>query len=343
MAGGVEKMSLDLARGLSEKGHEVTILSLDSELDSSFFEWPNSVAWKRIGIGDPNKVATLPVRLKRIRAIRREVRIVQPHIGIGFQVGSFALFRLSTLGLGIKTIAAERNSPDLFNYIKRGKIKRLLSNMILFTSTRVTVQFESYRFKYPTWLRSHIVCTPNWVPNVSVDKKRKDASNFHIVFIGRLTFQKNVSVLLDAIKLLPDSFEVTIVGDGPDLVNLKSKAAKLKQKIDFLPPQLDIGVIYNSASILCLPSRWEGFPNVVAEALAHGLPVVGFESCSGIPELIIDGSNGVIASGMNDATSLANALLRASKTHFSIMTVKDSVKEFDFPNFVQKWEDSLDI
>jgi len=79
------------------------------------------------------------------------------------------------------------------------------------------------------------------------------------------------------------------------------------------------------------------------EALAHGLPVVGFESCSGIPELIVDGRNGVIASGMDDATSLADALLKASKTQFSTNIVKDSVKEFDFPNFVQKWEDSIGV
>jgi glycosyltransferase involved in cell wall biosynthesis len=343
MAGGVEKMSLDLARGLSERGHSVVIISLDKESDTPFFEWPAAVSWIRIGIGNPDRRATILSRFRRLKAIRVIAKDIRPDFGIGFQVGSFALLRLATLGLGIKTIAAERNSPDLFNFIKRGEIKRLLSNIILLSSTRIAVQFESYKFKYPVWLRPRIVYTPNWVTNISAGETRKNTSTFQIVFVGRLTFQKNVSVLLDAIKLLPDFFEIKIVGDGPDLENLKAKSTKLKQKIIFLAPQLDLSDVYNSANVLCLPSRWEGFPNVVAEALAHGLPVVGFESCSGIPELIVDGSNGVIASGMDDAASLANALLKASKTQFSTNIVKESVKKFDFPNFVQKWEDSFEV
>ena len=104
------------------------------------------------------------------------------------------MFKVSTLGLRIKSIAAERNSPDLFNYIKRGNTKRIFSNLILVSSSRIAVQFESYRFKYPFWLRSRIVHTPNWVAQLAEIEIQRNKEVFQIVFVGRLTFQKNVSI-----------------------------------------------------------------------------------------------------------------------------------------------------
>jgi len=341
MAGGVEKMSLDLARGLSERGHSVVILSLDKQSDTPFFEWPNSVAWIRIGIGNPDLRATILSRFRRLKAIRAVCKDIQPDIGIGFQVGSFALLRLAMFGLDIKTIAAERNSPDLFDYIRRGKTKRFFSNLILSSATNVAVQFESYRSKYPFWIRSKIVVTPNWVAQIDSPKTVLAPKPFNILFIGRLTFQKNVGVLLNAMDYLPDDFQLTIIGDGPDMKILQAKADLLHQRIVFRPPQRDLKSAYMSSGVLCMPSRWEGFPNVVAESLSHGLPVVGFELCSGVPDLVTDGVTGAIAEGMGSSTALAEALLRASSTHFLESKIKESVRKFSFENFLNKWEDAL--
>ena len=62
---------------------------------------------------------------------------------IGFQVGTFLAIRLALLGLFIPTIAAERNSPDLFKYLKNGKKNRFFSSLALSLSNVITVQFES--------------------------------------------------------------------------------------------------------------------------------------------------------------------------------------------------------
>ena len=90
-----------------------------------------------------------------------------------------------------------------------------------------------------------------------------------------------------------------------------------------------------------MPSRWEGFPNVVAEALAHGLPVVGFELCSGIPELITNDISGIVAKGMDNSQSLALALKRASMTNFSSLDIQRSINEYSFDQFIRKWEDAF--
>lgn len=338
MAGGVEKMSLDLARGLSEKGHSVVILSLDSTSDVAFFDWPPTVEWVKIGIGDPSKRAGTISRLKRIKSIRGAAKKIQPDVGIGFQIGSFALLRLATIGLGIKTIAAERNSPDLFYYIRNGKLKRFFSNLILFSSYRVAVQFKNYRTKYPFWLQKKIVITPNWVKDVTAKELTVKQNGFSILFVGRLTFQKNLSVLLEATKLLPHNFKLTVIGDGPELEDLRTKARNLNQTISFEPPRYDLSSSYAEANILCLPSRWEGFPNVVAEALSFGLPVVGFAKCSGISDLISDGINGTIAEGMDDPSTLAEAIIRAHETEFVPDKIKSTVQIYSFEKFIEHWE-----
>ena len=125
VAGGVEKMSLDLARGLVEQGHTITILSVDQEFDKSFFPWPGKVSWVKLGIGNPNKKNNVFIRLRRVLAIRSIARNGNFDAAVGFQIGSFALLKSALFGLRIKTIAAERNAPTLFSYISNGKFKRI--------------------------------------------------------------------------------------------------------------------------------------------------------------------------------------------------------------------------
>ena len=121
VAGGVEKMSLDLARGLVERGHTITILSLDQELEKSFFEWPEKVSWIKLGIGNPNRKNNVFIRLRRVLAIRSIARNGNFDAAVGFQIGSFALLKSALFGLRIRTIAAERNAPTLFSFISNGK------------------------------------------------------------------------------------------------------------------------------------------------------------------------------------------------------------------------------
>lgn len=341
MAGGVEKMSLDLAKGLADRGHQVTIISLDQDSDTPFFNWPENVSWKKVGIGDPEKRASFAIRIKRVLAIRAILKELRPHVGLGFQVGSFSLLRLASIGLGMQSVAAERNSPDLFDYISRGRVKRFFSSLILGTSTKVAIQFEGYKSKYPRWLRNRIVVTPNWVRLSDEVRTINRSTNFKILFVGRLTFQKNVEILLNAMVHLPEKFELTIIGSGPDLNRLKAVAHEGGRNILFEEPRLDLGADYLSADILCMPSRWEGFPNVVAEALAHGLPVVGFYGCSGIPDLVVDGQTGVIAPGIDNSDSLKQALVHAVELQLDPKKIRESMRGYSFQNFVDNWEKAI--
>ena len=106
----------------------------------------------------------------------------------------------------------------------------------------------------------------------------------------------------------------------------------------FLPPRKKLNSLYLKSDLFCLPSLWEGFPNVVGEALAFGLPVVGFRDCSGVKELITDNLNGVIANGNNDVNALVEAIYKASLLKFSPRKIQSSVSKYSYEKFIDDWE-----
>lgn len=100
-----------------------------------------------------------------------------------------------------------------------------------------------------------------------------------VLAIGRLVEQKDLVLFLEAAALLirkvPDTC-FRIVGDGPDRAELEHTAERLglREHVAFLGERSDIPELLQAANVLWLTSAWEGFPNVVLEALACGIPVV---------------------------------------------------------------------
>jgi hypothetical protein len=97
-------------------------------------------------------------------------------------------------------------------------------------------------------------------------------------------------------------------------------------------PSNDVQSIYNSASIFVIPSKFEGFPNVLAEAFSTGLPAVGFQECPGVRELIIDGKNGFLVK-----TATSDDLSRALDKLISDSTMRGNMGERAAEIFSQKY------
>ncbi|MFC1643538.1 glycosyltransferase [Chlamydiota bacterium] len=121
--------------------------------------------------------------------------------------------------------------------------------------------------------------------------------------VGRLHKQKGYEYLLKAAALLKkdlSDFSLLIVGDGPlknDLV-LLSKSLKIEDLVIFTGFRSDIANILNAIDIFVLPSVWEGFGLVVAEAMALSKPVVA-TNVDGVPEIVEDGVTGFIVEPEN--------------------------------------------
>ncbi len=131
--------------------------------------------------------------------------------------------------------------------------------------------------------------------------------------VGRLERQKGIDILIAAIpavlQVQPNAAFV-IIGDGPDRRALEAQASLLgvAHRVRFLGRRSDVGRWLKAASALVLPSRWEGMPNVVLEAMAAGTPVIATR-VEGIAELVADGETGLTVPA-EDSRALSEVILR---------------------------------
>jgi glycosyltransferase involved in cell wall biosynthesis len=151
-----------------------------------------------------------------------------------------------------------------------------------------------------------------------------DATRRYLLFVGRLDdYVKRVSALIESFAAVagtaPDA-DLLIVGDGrerPDLERLAEQNAPGRVRfIGWVSEPDRLAALYNAAECLVLPSRSEGFPTVVGEAMACGTPVVG-SGVGGVGELVVDGETGwLLPPGDDEALTLALA---------TILTDRDAV------------------
>lgn len=129
------------------------------------------------------------------------------------------------------------------------------------------------------------------------------------VYVGRLTRQKALPDLVDALRLVGGA-SLEIVGDGPERAALEAKVASsgLNGRVRFVgaQPRTEVLSRLAGARAAVLASSWENLPHAAVEALAVGTPVVA-TAVGGVPEVVRDGENGLLVPA-HDPHALANAL-----------------------------------
>ena len=139
----------------------------------------------------------------------------------------------------------------------------------------------------------------------------KPAAGKNLLFVGRLAAAKGLPVLLEAMRELPEA-TLTLAGDGPDRGLLERMARELgmESRVRFLGYQTpqQVRELLNFSDLFVMSSFAEGVPVVLMEAMACGLPVVATR-IAGIPELVIDGENGLLVTP-GDVKVTAEAIAR---------------------------------
>lgn len=323
MAGGVERMIISVMNEMVLRGHDVALFSWDRDDAVAFYPINPKIKWFKLASGDPSRKAGMAERLRRVSKVRRLVADFHPDVVTCFQGGPFRAMLGYTLGLGIPLVAAERTAPTLYDHANNKRLKSI-EHLAFQFAAKITVQFDRYREYYPPRLQDLIVETPNPVPEADLHA-RPDApgadGRYTLLSVGRLSYQKNYEVLLQAFEMIASRFplwDLKIVGEGEDRAALQELAQRSSCEPDRIqmPGKTDkVAEAYAAGNLFCLPSRWEGFPNALAEALAHGLPAVGFENCAGVPDLIDRNETGILASGNGSIDALADALASLMGEH----------------------------
>lgn len=138
----------------------------------------------------------------------------------------------------------------------------------------------------------------------------------YVLAVGRLSYEKGFTCLLRAFSLIKEKVNkrLVILGDGPDGIMLKELAINLgiQERVLFLGFQNNPYKFMKNASIFILTSLFEGFPNVLIEAMACGVPVISTDCPTGPNEIIINGVNGILIPPANEGI-LAEAMLNLLK------------------------------
>lgn len=281
------------------KGWYVTLITLsDSSMD--FFALDGRINRKALQFtGSSHTVASAAINnLKRIECLRKSIIASHPDVVISFIDKTNIITLIATLFTTIPVIVAEHTDPRRH---KIGLIWKLLR-----------------RFAYPK-VASLIVLTPNlfdWakgmagakkvhiIPNSitpdSSDRNQKvEYAKPFIISVGKLENVKGFDLLLDAFSrvagLLPD-WSLVILGEGSQRSRLEKKISEYGLEGRVLLPGLHHNPmsVMQQAEFYVMSSRYEGFPIVLLEALASGLPVISFDCESGPRDIVRHSIDGLL-------------------------------------------------
>jgi L-malate glycosyltransferase len=196
-------------------------------------------------------------------------------------------------------------------------------NYVVAVSKKTGNEFEEIGFP-----KVKIEYIPNGV-ELPLKKESFEQTTLQVTTITRMSFEKGVDILLQAwanvIRASAD-LRLRIIGDGPLRADMEklSGLLSIQNRVDFVGRADDTGDYYRSTSLFVLPSRTEGLPNVLLEAMSYGIPCIATR-VGGNPELIgedeppnIDmggfriGRNGILVNP-EDAEGLSEAILHLVK------------------------------
>ncbi len=258
-----------------------------------------------------NVLVALARNWQRIRRMRRAVTSFNPDAVLVFGARTNVLALMALKCTGIPIAVSERTDPFALNigfpwHYFRPWAYRTASKVVAQTQ-RVAQKMEK------AWTLRNLEVIPNplarELPTImKVDYRRRNV----LLSVGRLTRVKGHDILLDAwasvTKEFPD-WRLRLVGNGPERDRLEAQSARLglSDCLEFAGSVCPIWPEYLSARAFVLPSRREGFPNALLEALACGCICIASDCNSGPAELLKNGELGHLYAP-NTAGELATAI-----------------------------------
>lgn len=311
-AGGAQRVFTRIASAWAARGYNICVVTMSAP-DTDFFVLPSNV--QRIAIGglgqSSGAVAAIVANLGRLRDLRRAIRRVNTPRVLSFTGAMNVMTVLATRGLGLEVVISERNDPARQSL---GRVWDWLRRLTYGKADRVTTNSRGAIESLKAYVPGEKLA---YVPNpIDLDIKTEAAKLPvpTILNIGRLNPQKAQDVLIDAFVDVaaenPD-WRLMIVGQGEQETALREQAQRLRigGRVDFVERVDDPYLYYNAAHIFALPSRFEGTPNVLLEAMTARLPAIVSDACGGALDYVEDGVSGLVVR-VGDKDSLAAALRR---------------------------------
>lgn len=227
--------------------------------------------------------------------LHRALRQINPDVTVAFLTPANVKLLLSAFGLRCKVVISERNDTRAYRYpIVWRVLRRLLYRRADMVTANMAGAVQDMAAYVP---ESRLAFVPNPV-ELPPDEllARADRSN-RIVSVGRLVSYKRHLMLIQAFASLSEEFhawELDIVGEGPMRSELEEAIVEhgLCGRVHLHGLSRNVDAYYRAGGIFVLPSRVEGTPNALLEAMAHALPCIVSDSISGALDYIEGGVTG---------------------------------------------------
>ncbi|NJM36366.1 MAG: glycosyltransferase family 4 protein [Rhodomicrobium sp.] len=307
-AGGSERVVATIANEWARQGRHIGIVTFEPSSATPYYPLDPKVSFTQLDLPPISrpKWRAAARTLERISALRRTFREFAPDAVISFLTKTNVMSVAAAQGLNIPVIISERNNPELqefdplWNWSRARAYPRAYSFV---TMTQRAADFYPVAQRPRTRIIANPVVLPEW---------KEERGGHVLTAVGRLNRQKRFDRLIDAFSLIAadhPTWKLVIWGKGPDLAALQAQRDRLglTDRVEFPGLTSAPGLWVETADIFVLSSEYEGWANVIVEAMAAGLPVVSFDCPFGPREIISHGVNGILAPS-GDVRALAAAL-----------------------------------
>jgi glycosyltransferase involved in cell wall biosynthesis len=351
LGGGAARVAAHLAGAWAEQGREVTVFTTDDGSVAPLYQLSSAVAHRPLALrGDSRSAGEAAVHnALRVLRLRRALRASRPELLISFLDTNNILGLLATRGMArMPTIISERSDP--FGRTLTPGWERLRRWTYPWAGCLVTQSAHAMGYFAPG-IRAKGRVIPNpVVPLPCLGPASPPAGpRRQVVTVGRLHQVKGHDLLIDAFAavagLCPD-WDLVIHGEGSERPALEARirALGLGSRITLPGASDQVGARLREASLFVLPSRVEGFPNALAEAMASGLPVISFACPSGPAELIRDGVDGVLvpAGAVPGLAGAMARLMQAPDERASLAArAPEVLTRFSLERILGLWEEAI--
>lgn len=337
--GGAEKLLVDFVLTAKNKYRwNMDILTLFDA--NSFRVELNKANIKVRNLGLPHKYALwcLPKLIKEIK--KGGYSCIHVHLfPANFYVATASLFLR-------EKIAIIFTEHSIWNRRRSFRVFKILDRFIYSRFRKIVCVSEIVRRELIKWLpllskKTIVISNGVALPKMNMKAEKK----FDLIFVGRLIKAKGIDILLDAISKLKEDgiiIKIAIVGDGPLRFLLQEKVVNLgiENMTVFLGARKDVPNLMQQSKFFVLPSRWEGLPLTILEAMGLGIPIIATQ-VGGVIDVIRNGKEGILLPKENPV-ALKNAVLSLlTDNELANELATNAKRKFDAMYSIERYVDKM--
>lgn len=351
LPGGTERAICNFANLFARKGHTVSILVVDpANTKASFYPLEKNITLTAIplhfGITRSGNMFTRKVALVRhINRLKEEIKTRNPDIVISTD---YPFSIASVLGGVHKITKLVSWEPHHFYWLKRNKFWTYLFKKT-YPKLHSVICLNNTEKELFEKIGCHTTVIPGFVPGFAEQKASLETKE--LLTVGWFIKRKGIDLVPAIAKIIfqqyPD-WKWKLVGQGEEAAALQTaiEQNKLQNNLIIIPPveHEKLETIYHGTSLYIMTSRSEGFPAVLIESMAHGVPCISFDCASGPSDIIRHNEDGKLVEPEN-IKAMAEAIISliADDTGRKKMGERAfaNVKRFSAESIYNLWNNEL--